>query len=624
MSQYAPLEETDAAGLVLPEPTLENPLIQVDFLFNRLAELKPGTRTVLKTALSFYKRVYLAATHNYDPDLPSKRLFFVRAQWDSFALVKVQSFLEVHNVENNPRRLSSASVSNIVSALRQVMRYAALHQLTEGGHVFSTASAPVQRETTQQTAYSDQEMDTINRWLHSKLQQAHAAAQAPGYQRKGTGRDPRLRAPRGNSLSEESSAFGWKHLPNLRWYFENVMKCQASYKWVSSEHPHYSFYYHAARYYPGGYQGLFTDWRIRPVLTLDVLMPLAMKLCLETGLNTSSLWNLTADCFQEKHPLSGVPYIQYYKGRSQGHMELHLNLYDKDATICEFKEAQANVIRKTIARIRQVTDPLRGDAPDGCGNLLFLYQVSLKNRFGEVLRMHDRASSTWCLKQVEEAGLKADNENPLQLNMARFRSTKITDMVRRGVDFFEIQNQFGHQSILTTLKYIARNNLEFKARRDIYKAIQMIHDNQAWQQTVQPAYAGTQGAQPEAMIYKGILADCRNVFDPPQDVKKLKGYKPSQACTRYNMCLFCKNVVLMRHHLPMLVVYRRQIMQAMGNNTTELPNAHHYQRTLGIIDCVLDSVTSEFSPEDIAWANAAAECMDEFIDPVVYRPTLQA
>ena len=78
----------------------------------------------------------------------------------------------------------------------------------------------------------------------------------------------------------------------------------------------------------------------------------------------------------------------------------------------------------------------------------------------------------------------------------------------------------------------------------------------------------------------------------------------------------------MRHHLPTLITYQRQIQQATDFNLTELPNSQHYDRTLSVLNTILKPETSEFSREDLEWAHAAAECADEFIDPVVYRPNL--
>lgn len=616
----------EAEKLSLPEPTLENPFAQVDFLFRRLAHIKSSSGGNILDCLSFYKRVYLGATNNYSPKLAHNKLFFVSEEWDSFALLKLQSFLDAYNTEGSPGRISSSSVVSYVTSFRQVLRYAALHKFTDGEYIHRVACAPVRAETTQNTAYSDSEMDRINNWLRDRLANIQKLLNVTGYRRTGRGSDPRIVAGFDNVRQKAyRSRAGWNNLDDLRWYFENEMNCQASCKPVHYSQRHYWFYRRASKY-PEGYHQLLKDWQVRPVINLEIIMPLALKLSLETGLNPSSLWNLTADCFQEKHPLTGVSYLQYYKARSRGDMQMHINPYDKDLTIREFKEGQANVIRKTIALIREVTAPLREESPGN--NLLFLFKNTGRNGKLEtqvitwkVRYIDDQISSTWCLTSAVEDGLKADDGQQLQLTVGRFRSTKITDMVRRGIDFYEIQSHFGHKSILTTLRYVARNNIEIRARAETNKALETIHKNRVWQKEAQPEYAGTQSCS-TSVVYKGILTNCRDVYDPPEEIRKAKDYQPAQACTRYNMCLFCKNVVLMRHHLPALVVYQRQIRQAAGYSTGELPNGHHYQRTLAVLDSILDPNKSEFSPEDLAWAVAAAECQDDFIDPVVYRPVI--
>lgn len=623
-------ETADLTRLVLPEPTLEHPLAQLDFIFERVKQTSsPNMAGHFAYALTYYKRVFLANVHNYSPSLEEQKLFFLREQWDSFALLKLTTFLEAYNVEGNPKRLTSHTVKGLFYCIRKAMKYAALHELIDSNYLHAVAIPVSQAETTQNAAYSDDEMDSINNWLHQELAHAHRSIQAKGYQRTGRGRDPRRyfnTAARKFKFVQED----WQNVDNLRWFFENEMDCQISCK-PSFHFRRYFYFYHYAAQYPGGYDQLLADWEVKPLVDLDIIMPLVLKLSLETGLNPSSLTNLMVDCFQEQHPLSGAPYLQYYKARSQGPMEMHLSVYDKDAIIRVFKEGQANVIRKTIETIRQVTAPLRVGLTGPRANLLFIYKrivdVPEKNApvCWHIRCLNDKTTSShWCCKQVEINKLKADNGDRLQLNLCRFRSTKITDMVRRGYDFFEIQTTCGHRSMRTTFGYIARNKLEIKAQKEISKAIIQIHNNIHWQQATTPAYAGATDAPASGrpVVYKGFATDCRNVYDPPAEVKKLKSYAPGQACSRYNMCLFCKNVVLMKHHLPALISFQRQIQQATDYNLTELPNNQHYERTLGVLAVILNPKTSDFSPADLEWARAAAECEDEFVDPVVYRPIL--
>lgn len=479
-------ETPDISRLELPEPTREYPLAQLDFIFERVKQISSPTMSrSFDHALSYYKRVFLANAHNYSPDLEENTLFYLREQWDSFALVKFNTFLDIYNVEGNPRRLASYTVNGLFHHVRAAMKYAALHGFIEGGCLHELATPLPRAETTQNTAYSENEMSSITNWLRQELVYAHQAVQAKGYQLTGLGRDPRRYrniAPRRVQFVEEE----WKDIDNLRWYFENVMDCQLSCK-PSSYVQRHKYFYHRAAQYPGGYQQLLADWQVKPIVDLNIIMPLVLKLSLETGLNAASLINLTVDCFQEHHPLSGATYLQYYKARSQGPMEMHLSVYDKDAVIRVFKEGQVNAIRKTIETIRQVTAPLRVDLKGRLANSLFIFKSMVDAPKGnapitwQIKCLNERTiPSKWCNKQVLVNNLIADNGDKLQLNLCRFRATKITDMVRMGIDLLEIQTRCGHRSFRTTSGYIARNQLEVKAQKDISKAIKTIHDNILW------------------------------------------------------------------------------------------------------------------------------------------------
>lgn len=63
--------------LVLPEPTIDNPFAQIDFLFNRLTLVNSSSRSTILSCLSFYKRTYLAATNNHSKVLAEQKLFYV-------------------------------------------------------------------------------------------------------------------------------------------------------------------------------------------------------------------------------------------------------------------------------------------------------------------------------------------------------------------------------------------------------------------------------------------------------------------------------------------------------------------------------------------------------------------
>ncbi|MPN06315.1 hypothetical protein SDC9_153571 [bioreactor metagenome] len=84
------------------------------------------------------------------------------------------------------------------------------------------------------------------------------------------------------------------------------------------------------------------------------------------------------------------------------------------------------------------------------------------------------------------------------------------------------------------------------------------------------------------------------------------------------MCLLCKNIVVMKEHIPVLAHYRNQIRAATTNTGVDLPHVALYEKSLAILDQIFDPDTSEFSEEDLDEGVAAAELLDVVIDPLVY------
>jgi len=131
-----------------------------------------------------------------------------------------------------------------------------------------------------------------------------------------------------------------------------------------------------------------------------------------------------------------------------------------------------------------------------------------------------------------------------------------------------------------------------------------------------------QGTFEVSKIFKGIFCDCKNVFDPPDQVKKLKNYQPGQACTWYNMCLTCRNVIITKFHLPILFVYRDQIRYSEEFKNKEVPYHNLYMQMLSILDSILDEDSSEFSEGDLVEAKIIAEQIrHQYIDPVYHLPS---
>ncbi len=610
----------------LPEPTKENPFAQLEFVFKAVADTKYvySTKQNYSGAYHYYIK-FLEATANYDDRLKENPCFFVKKYWDEFAFVKLHQYIAEVNVRGSSDYRTSYTITGHLSAIRQVLKYAYYHGLAKTEEFLEVSHTTTGRETNVRESYTKREYDSISNMLQQELKYIYLLLSRKGYQKTGVGKDPRIQSkknrPRSSLAPKED---GWKNIDNLRWYFENEMNCQPLAGIPQHKEKHRSFFIHAGTkfQYLGGLNGIYKKWGVASLVTLEILMPLAVKLVSETGLNPESLWNLDVDCFQESHPLSGVPYIQYFKRRSKGEKELHLSLSGKNNAIREYRENQAKIIRKTIGMIKQLTEPIRMKAPEKVKHKLFLYESDSPRKFGEIGVINVSGSSIWCAKMVEKYNLRDDEEKPLVFNLARFRPTRITRLVELGFDFFEIQHEAGHANITTTLNYLSRNNLNLKAKQETNAALTRIHENIAWAKEEEPSYAG-ENVEQKNVIYKGILCDCKNPYNPPEEVSRLKSYQKGQACTRYNMCLTCPNVILFKKHLPLLVVYKKQVEMAMNTKNAELPNEYLYKQSLDVIESLFDPEISEFSESDIKLAFEAAEAMDDVvIDPVIYKPVI--
>ncbi|MFH5181448.1 site-specific integrase [Paenibacillus sp. TAB 01] len=554
----------------LPQPTLNEPFAQINYIFERVAGTKSSSRRKkILSGLKWYK-TFISGTANYDESLVADPRFYLNKHWDEFALVKFEAFLSESNTPSNPNYITSATVNGLIYSIKQVMEYAIHKKLTASDHLFPVAVPEPVRETTTHEAYTDQEYDQITSAIQNELTQVLKVIDQEPYVKTGKGRDPREKPPRRNGMSYPEG-WGWKFIDNLRWYFENEMNCIPMFATKANLEKHPRFFSAVAQHYShiGGLKGIYASFGIVPFIKADLIMPLLIKLVAETGMNPDSVLNLSVDCYEDEHPLSGVPYLKYYKERSTGEKELHLSLYDKNTEIKELKIEEARIIKRTIERIKQITRNIRAEAPPQLQKKLFLHKLHGNRDQGRIKVLDNGVTSDWCKRMVEKYNLTSSDGRPLNFNLVRFRPTRITNLVRRGYDFFEIMSQAGHASITTTLRYLSKRNLELAARREILNALETIHQNQVWAKENKPAYSGSEESGPPSNcsnIYKGIVADCRNPFDPPEQVKNSPQYEPNKACTR-PIHFFTKihSVLLKRYSIQLRVSLTLQILRQLLN-----------------------------------------------------------
>lgn len=596
-----------------PEPTPDNPHAQLEWLCGRYIRRYNNKQSIqsVQSAVKAYE-TFLKETGGYDENLLKDPRFHLLKHWDQYFLLHAEGYWR-------SKGKSSHTIYKRIQILRNLFDFAVADQLTATTFVIVPNSIYPVRETPQREAYEDEELAFISTIITPAVEWAKTLV--AGYKPTGIGEDPLKKLALKKAASTElrqqadsSSVWQWE---NIVWYFENVLNCEAIRKTEANLSKHGQFFHGAVSQY-GSMEFVWRKLGVSPLIDADLMFPLAMKLCWETGLNPEVLANLRRDCFQPSHPLTGLPYLRYFKERSTGEKELHLTLLDSnDGGEVPLTRKQSLVVQRTIELIRQLTEPLVSLANEEDKDLLLIYQLNSPRgrKRGGVSRLIMKYISVWMCNLRASRG-EGDEAVPPFINMSRFRATKITQMVREGRDICEIQAAVGHASVTTTSKYLSENRIAPIARREVSQTLQVIHENRVKFERNPLPYASGKDQSHADVIYKGVLCDCKNIYDPPLSVRRLPVYKEGQACSYFNMCLLCPNVIITRSHLPRLLTYRLEIKAALSDhNLRDAPHWAHYEKSLAVIEGAL----WEFDEKDIKWAEEIAESADYFLDSVTYR-----
>lgn len=577
--------------------------------------------------MAFYKR-FLQETNNYNPVLDDDPRFYIRDEWDAMALHKIKQWVEATNIAGTEDYLTSHSLVNNFSAIRLTMEHAYEHGHIDRAVINVVMSSAV-RETSLRTAYSNKEYTDIFNVVSPLIQFSKGLLRP--YRRTGKGRDPRKVDMRGVHPGDKALGQGWacwvraldgdSIVPcddNIRWYFENVMDCIPLSATLETKQKHRVFL-HSATNTHGGLNEVYRKWGVSPFIDRDVIMPLVVKLISETGLNVESLLSLKRDCLKEAHPLTGLPYLDYVKPRSGGEKELHTILYDKaeDGGFITLRQRQSQIISKTIKTILDLTEPLIEFASEEDRAYLFLYQTTSNPTSSRVQVLDTRNAGKWTRKIVRENNLHGNDSKPLIFALSRFRPTKFTEMVTQGHDIFDIMAVAGHESITTTFTYIDRLKSTTDFHRTMRRELMVIKENKRTHDRKPLPIATSAGAKPGEFIFKAPVCHCKNPYDPPDVVRNSKSYHAGDACTFWNMCLQCENVLITEMNLPKLFAYRNEIRSAL-RNVSEIPRQGElYKKMLIILDEIL-SPDVLFTQEKLNWAaelavDAEFEVLDAFI-----------
>lgn len=626
---------TERIPFPLPEPTFdeEGRYAQVDAIFMDKAKTfdTPSTQSNYLNGLSFYKK-FLRDTDNYDETLEADPRFYLARQWGPIALANVKKYLDQTNIAGTDDYLTSSHVQGLISAIRQTMEHAFFHGIIDQP-VLNVVVPQAVRETDIRTAYSSEEYDHIFDALRPDLRFIRSLVSKDDegrfirkpYQKTGIGCDPRVVDRKGQNPRKPLIGQGWPcyheiggeikpTLDNMRWYFENEMGCAPLPGTKENNKQHKGFFAAAANIH-GGLHRVYREFGVQMFVDADIVLPMLTELIAETGLNVESALSLRRDCLQN-HPLTGLPILIYYKKRSGGEKELPIHVFDNHLAPDEVEELmplgqlQSQKIRNCIDRIGALTDHLVDRMPEGGRKYLFIYQSTGNNSFGKVMRVDPTTIDDWTDKLVAKHGLKGDDGKPLTFTLSRFRPTRITEMIKAGYDLLDIFVASGHRSMTTLMAYVDKLKTESAFQKTIDKALTTIKDNHRVFKLHPLPIASSADAQPGTHVFKGPVCHCKHPYDPPEEVRKSKQWREGEACTYFNMCLRCDQVLITEANLPRLFQYRREILDSLNNGAEEIPRQGElYQKNLAILNHILraDGEGAYFTQEQLDWARELAE-----------------
>lgn len=363
-------------------------------------------------------------------------------------------------------------------------------------------------------------------------------------------------------------------------------------------------------------------WDYLEVLTYKnierALVPFILKIVQLTGLNSEVVKYLTIDSLEESDPISRKPVLRYWKARSRGSKTLHLPLIDSEFT--HIDNEQYYVLRECFDYITQITSLYRGEAKDEDKEFLILFPNT--SPFGHsrpkqaIQRFSASIFKRMYTRFVQKYDLKDElSDEPLQVNISRFRPTLVSELLRKGKDFRTIKHILGHKSLYTTYQYLESHDFHGIAQEKLRDALTKIHvDSLSSIKVI---------SQPKRIedTYKTTptpMCNCKNIMNPPEWIKKSKNYREGMACSQYNKCLSCEHAVITVKNLPDLFVQYRKLRDITSvENIQVTPYGKFVIEQLGILASILNPKTSEFSEEELQRAEqyslfTISECSDAF------------
>lgn len=524
---------------------------------------------------------------------------------DPFILPMFRSYLERHIVEGD---LSPITATSLVSAVRKTLTTVKNIKGYTGSDFINCQGFDADRVTDQYRPYSSAERVRISTSVDEDILHYNTLAQP--YQRSGIGEDPL------NDRGRIKPSF--TTLDNARWIFENKLGCShVGNRQRNSSDPYVSAFISIVNRSDVGLRGIVESWGVHYRIDAQVITPYAIKLAQITGLNADSIKLLDVDDYEPRHPLTGRPCLRYWKERSDGEKLMHLDIFYADITW--LTTSQSHAVAQIFEDIKKLTASIRESAPPATRDKLFIWQSSASGSFMKIKSFATgKESALWgaFAAYAKRKGLLDSGGQPLNLTPSRLRPSFISELVERDVPIREIQLILGHKHVDTTLAYLDRMDFNHIARSKLDVALRELHesaaelaDNRA-NGEAEANLIDVVNLDGPQVVFKTPLASCRNIFNPPDFIKKLSSYVPGSPCALYNMCLGCENVLLTASNLPELFAMERDYLSLKDvSRIMDTPYGRVVRENLALLDGILHS-KSDFTPEELAEGRRLSEFVD--------------
>lgn len=577
-------------------PSKLEPFIQVEQLF------ACSSKTVSSESGKSNYRIASSSFIEFLSKLYGNKPFRIVTTFDEHLLSRYRKYLEGKVIN---KEISSHHANTVLSSVRIT-----LNRLTQVRDIeysfFNINGFATTRETDVKKPFTMNERLRILEAIEKGLSESRKALKP--YKKTGLGSNP---------LDEKGSVIrGLSTLENARWLFENRLMCKPVH-YNTAKSPIEKSFLRIINDSDKGLIEVYNDWGITPMINMDTLTPYVLRLAQITGLNANPLLSLDINDYVDSHPATSRPCLRYWKERSDGHKEYHLDLFNAELTW--LTSSQAKSIKIIFEELVQLTSSFRQDIEDDAfKDRLFIYQSNSTKKHGRVSPLlgnkekNAKALGASLSRFVKKYNLKNDAGDPLTLTISRFRPTFVSEMLRNGVTVREIQLMLGHSSLQTTLGYIDSLDFNSMSRMKINDELEEIHQS-TLDKKVEKVPEDIESKKNDELVttFHTPLAECRNIFDPPDFVKNLSSYIPGTPCSQYNKCLGCDNVIITAKNLPEIFAMKRDYtLLKEHSRVMDTPYGHVISENLELIKGITEPELSNFSLEELENGRRLAEYIE--------------